>query len=86
MPANREAMQPYGAAVPATIAHYGGRYLTRGGATELIEGGPDPKRIVILAFTDAAALKRWYKSPEYQKILPGRLENTRGRAFIGEGT
>jgi len=38
------AMEPYRAAVPATITQYGGRYLTRGGATELIEGGPEPKR------------------------------------------
>jgi uncharacterized protein (DUF1330 family) len=36
--ANQEAMEPYRAAVPAMIAQYGGRFLTRGGATELIEG------------------------------------------------
>ena len=84
--ANQEAMEPYRSAVPATIAQYGGRFLTRGGATELIEGGPEPKRIVILEFADAAAAKRWYNSPEYQKILPGRLNNSTGRAIIVEGT
>jgi len=83
--ADREAMWPYSEAVPATIAQYGGRYLTRGGATELVEDGPEPKRIVILEFPDAAAIKRWYNSPEYQKILPGRLQNASGRAFIVEG-
>jgi uncharacterized protein (DUF1330 family) len=77
--------EPYRAAVPATIAQYGGRYLSRGGTTELIEGGPEPKRIVILEFVDAAAVKRWYDSPEYQKILPIRLANSTGRAFIVEG-
>ena len=50
---NQEAMEPYRAAVPATIAQYGGRFLTRGGSTELIEGGPEPKRVVILEFADA---------------------------------
>ena len=84
---DREAMTAqYSTFVPATIAQYGGRFLTRGGATELIEGGPEPKRIVILEFADAAALKRWYNSPEYQKILPGRLNNSSARAFIVEGT
>ena len=83
--ANMAAMESYRAAVPATLAQYGGRFLARGGATELIEGGPEPKRIVILEFTDAAAIKRWYNSPEYQKILPGRLANSTGRAFIVEG-
>jgi uncharacterized protein (DUF1330 family) len=83
---NMEAMGPYREAVPATLAQYGGRFLARGGATELIEGGPEPKRIVILEFADAAAIKRWYNSPEYQKILPGRLNNSTARAIIVEGT
>jgi uncharacterized protein (DUF1330 family) len=83
--ANQTAMEPYRAAVGATIEQYGGRFLTRGGATELIEGGPAPKRIVILEFADTAAFKRWYGSPEYQKILPGRLANSTGRAFVVEG-
>jgi uncharacterized protein (DUF1330 family) len=51
----------------------------------LIEGGPEPKRVVILEFADAAAVKRWYNSPEYQKILPNRLANSKARAFIVEG-
>ena len=82
---NNEAMEPYRAAVGATIEQYGGRFLTRGGAAELIEGGPEPKRVIILEFADKAAFKRWYNSPEYQKILPGRLDNSTGRAFIVEG-
>jgi uncharacterized protein (DUF1330 family) len=82
---NADAMAWYRAAVPGTLAQYGGRFLTRGGTTELIEGGPEPKRIVILEFADAAAIKRWYHSPEYQKILPDRLVNSTGRAFIVEG-
>ena len=82
---NPAAMEPYRAEVPATIAQYGGRYLARGGATELVEAGPEPKRIVIVEFADAAAAKRWYHSPEYQKILPIRLTNSTGRVFIVEG-
>ena len=40
---NSAAMEPYRAAVGATITQYGGRFLVRAGATELIEGGPGPK-------------------------------------------
>jgi len=54
-------------------------------ATELIEGGPEPKRVIIREFADRAAVQRWYNSPEYQKILPGRLDNSTSRAFIVEG-
>jgi len=82
---NTAGFEPYRAAVPATIAQYGGRYLTRGGTAKLIEGGPEPRRIVILEFADTAAVKRWYDSTEYQKILPIRLANSTGRAFIVEG-
>jgi uncharacterized protein (DUF1330 family) len=82
---NMAAMEGYRAAVPATLAQYGGRFLARGGAAELVEGGPEPKRIVILEFADTAAIKRWYNSPEYQKILPDRLANSAGRAFIVDG-
>ena len=56
------------------------RYIRR-----LRFSGPEPKRIVILEFADTAAFKRWYNSPEYQKILPGRLNNATGRAFVVEG-
>jgi uncharacterized protein (DUF1330 family) len=82
---NQAGMEPYRAAVGATIEQYGGRFLVRGGKTELTEGGPEPKRIVIIEFADTAGFKRWYNSPEYQKILPGRLDNSRARAFTVEG-
>jgi uncharacterized protein (DUF1330 family) len=82
---NEVGFAPYRAAVNATLEQYGGRFLTRGGATELIEGGPQPKTIVIIEFADTAALKRWYDSPEYQKILASRLDNSTGRLFIVEG-
>jgi uncharacterized protein (DUF1330 family) len=81
-----EAMAPYREAVGATLTQYGGRFLARGGNVELIEGSPEPKRIVLLEFADTAAFRRWYNSPEYQKILPNRLANSRARAFVVEGT
>jgi len=62
-----------------------GRFVARGGKAELIEGSPEPQRVVIIEFANAAAVKRWYNSPEYQKALPIRLANSSGRAFIVEG-
>jgi uncharacterized protein (DUF1330 family) len=82
---NPAGFAPYRAAVGATVTQYGGRFLVRGGAPELIEGGPPLKTIVIIEFADTAALKRWYDSPEYQKILASRLDNSTGRLFIVEG-
>ena len=82
---NPAAMQPYRDAVSDTVEQYGGRYLVLAGASELIEGGPEPKRVAILEFPDKASIKRWYDSPEYQKILPTRLDNSTGHAFVIEG-
>ena len=82
---NRPGLEPYVAAVGDTLAKHGGRYLARAGATKLIEGAPEPKVVVILEFPDAASVEQWYKSPEYQKILPHRLKNSTGRMFSVEG-
>jgi uncharacterized protein (DUF1330 family) len=83
--ANLSGYEPYRALAGASIAQYGGRFVARGGNTELLEGSPEPQRVVIIEFTDATAARRWYNSPEYQKALPLRLANSKGRAFIVEG-
>ena len=82
---NPAGYEPYRVLAGASIAQYGGRFVARGGKTELIEGRPEPQRVVIIEFADAAAVRRWYNSPEYQKALPIRLANSRGRAFIIDG-
>jgi uncharacterized protein (DUF1330 family) len=71
--------------VPATIAAFGGRYLTRGGATEVLEGGWKPNRLVILEFPDVAALKAWYHSPEYQRLLELRKRTATADFVIIDG-
>lgn len=80
-----EAFKEYQVAVPQTIADYGGRYLIRGGAAEQVEGDWMPNRIVVLEFPDKETAKKWYHSPEYQKVLPVRLANATGSAILVEG-
>jgi uncharacterized protein (DUF1330 family) len=50
---------------PESIRRYGGRYLTRGGAVEVLEGDWVPKRLVILEFPTMERAKEWWGSPEY---------------------
>src|SRR5215207_464328 len=64
---------------------YGGRYLVRGGATEVKEGSWLAERTVIIEFPDLAAARAWYSSPEYQAILPFRLAASKGDAIFVEG-
>ncbi|MBO6836484.1 MAG: DUF1330 domain-containing protein [Alphaproteobacteria bacterium] len=82
---NPEAFKEYQVAVPPTIAAYGGRYLIRGGAAEQVEGDWMPNRIVVLEFPDKETAKKWYNSPEYQKVLSVRLANATGSAILVEG-
>jgi uncharacterized protein (DUF1330 family) len=81
-PAGYEAYRPLAG---ASIAQYGGKFLVRGGKAELLEGSPDPARVVVIEFADVAAAKRWYNSPEYQEALKIRLANSKGRVLIAEG-
>ena len=53
------------AAGPAVEA-YGGRFLVRGGAMELLEGDWAPTRVVVVEFPDMETVHRWYESPEYR--------------------
>ncbi len=70
---------------PATIAAFGGRFLTRGGATEVLEGEWTPDRLVILEFADVATIKAWYHSPEYQQLLEVRKRTSTSDVVIIEG-
>ena len=49
----------------AAVAHHGGRYLVRGGETQVFEGGWQPNRIVVLEFPTMAQARAFYDSPEY---------------------
>lgn len=71
------AYEGYRQAVGATIAAHGGRYLARGGATDVVEGAWQPKRLVILEFPTLARAREWYASAAYAP-----LRALRGRAAV----
>ncbi len=68
-----------------TIAQYGGRYLVRGGAAELAEGGPPPKTLIVVEFPSMERLREWYASPEYAEALKHRLSALDRRLIFVEG-
>lgn len=83
---NTVGMGPYVQAVSDTIASHGGKYLVRAGDTEVIEGGRGEYPLkVILEFPSIAAARGWYNSPEYQAILPYRMQNAKGNFIWAEG-
>lgn len=79
------AYEEYRKLAPATIAKYGGRYLVRGGAVEVKEGGWQPKRLVVLEFASLDQARKWYASPEYARALPLRQKAARSKVLLVEG-
>lgn len=80
-----DAYAAYAAQVPATLEPYGGRFLVRGGASEVIEGERRPGRLVVIEFPDGAALRRWYASGAYQGIVGVRWEAAEASVVAVEG-
>jgi uncharacterized protein (DUF1330 family) len=77
--------EEYRRQVPATIAAHGGRYLARGGATEVLEGSWLPKRCVILEFPDMDRFRAWWSSPEYQPLRELRERTTKSNLVVTQG-
>ena len=59
------AYERYKELAPPSIAAYGGRYVVRGGQSEVLEGSWRPPRLVVLEFPSAAQARAWWSSPEY---------------------
>jgi uncharacterized protein (DUF1330 family) len=72
----------YAKHTPRIIAQYGGKMLVRGGEPELIEGTLPASRIVVVAFADRAAAKRFVTSPEYQAIIGIRKDASHTAAGV----
>lgn len=80
-----EKFKAYGQMVPATIAQYGGRYIARGGKTEVVEGTWSPKRLVIVEFPSMEKARAWLDSPEYAAPKALRQASARSQMIVIEG-
>lgn len=70
--------------MPTLVAH-GGRFLVRGGTLSVVEGAWPHPRLVVIEFPSRAAAENWYRSPEYQAVLPLRLKSAVGNAVFVDG-
>ena len=82
---DQAAMEVYRSLAAQTIAQYGGRYLVRGGAAEVVEGGPPAKTIIIVEFPTMARAREWYASVEYAEALKLRQTALERRLMFVEG-
>ncbi len=77
--------EPYRPLAAASIARFGGKFVVRGGKADLLEGTPQPERIVVIEFPDVETARRWYHSEEYQQALKIRQAASHGRLILVKG-
>ncbi len=82
---NRDAFTAYAERAAEVVAQYQDRFLASTGKVEVREGPRGRHRLVLIEFPTVEAARVFYDSPEYQEILPQRLDASRGELFIAEG-
>ena len=70
---------------PISIAKFGGRFVARGGKTDVLEGNWVPKRLVLLEFPSAERAREWWASDDYAPAKALRQATSYGELFIVEG-
>jgi uncharacterized protein (DUF1330 family) len=82
---DRDALIEYRRRNTDAVANHGGRFLIRGGETELLEGDWPTQRIVLIEFPDADAARAWWESDEYAPLKAMRREASNTNIVLVEG-
>ena len=82
---NPKEYENYRMMVPPTLEKYQGKFIVRGGKTESLEGGWDPKRIVVLEFPSVELAKSWWASEEYAPAKALRHRTAKSKMILIEG-
>ena len=69
----------------ASVHAKGGKYIVRGGKTEVLEGDWQPKRIVILEFPSMDRAKEWLNCEEYRDPRKMRHRTATTNMVLVEG-
>ena len=81
---NPEGYKAYQDDVGRVLKEFGGRFVTRGGRSEIVEGKA-PSRTVILEFKDYETAVACWNSPGYGRSKAFRMGNAAGNVIIVEG-
>jgi uncharacterized protein (DUF1330 family) len=69
----------------ATVEAKGGKYIVRGGRSEVLEGDWQPKRIVVLEFPSMERAKEWLNCAEYREPRKIRHRTAKTNMIVVEG-
>jgi len=82
---NPDGYKEYKKLSPPAVAAYGGKFVARGGRTEVLEGNWKPNRLVILQFDSVEKAKAWLDSPEYGEAKSLRHQYARSNMVVVDG-
>lgn len=83
---NPEIYEDYKKQVVPIVTAFGGEYIARGGALDVVQDELwQPTRIVLLKFPSVVQAKAFMNSPEYAPVKQMRLDNSTGTLVIVEG-
>lgn len=77
--------EEYKESAGATVLGHGGKYIVRGGKTEVLEGDWRPKRIVMLEFESMERAKEWLHCEEYREPRKMRHATAKTNMVLVEG-
>jgi uncharacterized protein (DUF1330 family) len=80
-----ESLAVYKRLMPPSVKKYGGRFLVRGGSTEILEGEWSPA-LVVIEFPTVEKARQRYSSDEYRPALEIRQRSAENELLIVEGT
>lgn len=83
---NAEVYEEYKALALPIAESYGGKYLTRGGAMDIIDNDLwTPTRMVLIEFPDMEKARSFMKSDAYAPVRPLRENNAKCTLVLLEG-
>ncbi|HEY7500872.1 MAG TPA: DUF1330 domain-containing protein [Vicinamibacterales bacterium] len=77
--------EQYRQMVTPTITAFGGRFIVRGGRSDVLEGAWTPRRVVVLEFPSVERAKAWWSSSEYAEARAIRQATSEGTLIVVEG-
>lgn len=80
-----EQYESYKQLAAPTVAQFDGRYVVRGGATETLEGGWVPGRVVVLEFPSMQRAREWWGSDAYAPAKAMRHASANSQMILVEG-
>ena len=69
----------------AAVEAYGGRYLVRGGAAEVIDGEWVPGHVVVIEFDSVEQARACLSSPEFAEARKIRMKAAKASVIVVDG-